>query len=389
MTGFLDTDGQSAPGFNQHLRARRTLDEMLGLCKGIILDGEVLETEATALAQWIERHPDVQSCFPANVIYKRLRRVFADGVGGNRSSGTGRVRGQVRDGCCAAAASRCWRGLFQIGAKSRRSAHQVLDALLGYFSVALGHEIDPFRNHPLLYEVRKEPNSSWTEQDLVRAIVPSPRMPAHLPSTLRGVVLGPDELHELPGRVARLSSNTALRESLGHFRISSMLFYGYMPDSYYYAHYRHDRAKQPRGERERIYLEHRARFEVAFLAAFKAIERLLDTSQLRGGRLQAVLSSCPFRSIRPTTRYRRLHEKYLGLRVFVTYEELLKHFLTIRNVVAAHANRSPPRRIVLTEDALYEIQVFYRTLVARAMGDTGVSKGYTLGRIPIIEWGAA
>ena len=41
MTGFLDTDGQPAPGFNQHLRARRTLDEMRGLCKGIVLDGEV------------------------------------------------------------------------------------------------------------------------------------------------------------------------------------------------------------------------------------------------------------------------------------------------------------------------------------------------------------
>jgi hypothetical protein len=75
----LDDEGQPPPAVNAQLRMRRDLDEMLGLCKGIILDGVVLETEATALAQWLERHPDVQDVFPADVVARRLSRIFADG----------------------------------------------------------------------------------------------------------------------------------------------------------------------------------------------------------------------------------------------------------------------------------------------------------------------
>jgi hypothetical protein len=79
MTPILDDHGQPHPAVDTQLRARRDLDEMLGLCKGIILDGEVLETEAAALAQWLERHPDVQGAFPADVVVGRLRRIFAAG----------------------------------------------------------------------------------------------------------------------------------------------------------------------------------------------------------------------------------------------------------------------------------------------------------------------
>ncbi len=58
----------------------RGIDEMLGLCRRVIFDGEIEETEAAGLAQWIRDHREMAAVWPANIVARRLGRIFVDGM---------------------------------------------------------------------------------------------------------------------------------------------------------------------------------------------------------------------------------------------------------------------------------------------------------------------
>lgn len=76
----LDEDGQPP----RHLYASRVEDrlvaELIGTCKGAIMDGVVSEGEALGLRRWISGHPDVVRGYPGSMIADRLERILADGV---------------------------------------------------------------------------------------------------------------------------------------------------------------------------------------------------------------------------------------------------------------------------------------------------------------------
>lgn len=71
--------GQPEPAFNATRRIQRDLAEMLGLAKGILFDGVVSEDEAMALMSWADDHREITQGWPGNVLYRRLRQIFADG----------------------------------------------------------------------------------------------------------------------------------------------------------------------------------------------------------------------------------------------------------------------------------------------------------------------
>jgi NAD-dependent DNA ligase len=52
---------------------------MFGLVRGIAADGRVSADEATRLSEWARANPEVASRWPANVLARRLERIFADG----------------------------------------------------------------------------------------------------------------------------------------------------------------------------------------------------------------------------------------------------------------------------------------------------------------------
>lgn len=67
--------------FNKYNGARlndRKIDELIGLCKGIIADGSIVEAEAEFLQQWLQNNKDVRNHWPANVIYSRIARMLLD-----------------------------------------------------------------------------------------------------------------------------------------------------------------------------------------------------------------------------------------------------------------------------------------------------------------------
>ena len=75
----VDDHGQPDRSINVERRVQRDMAEMLGLCKGILVDGAVVEDEAFALMTWAEEHEDLALAWPGNVLYRRLRKIFDDG----------------------------------------------------------------------------------------------------------------------------------------------------------------------------------------------------------------------------------------------------------------------------------------------------------------------
>jgi hypothetical protein len=60
-------------------RIEQGLAEMFGLVRGVAADGVVSSGEATRLSEWTRANPEIASRWPANVLARRLERIFADG----------------------------------------------------------------------------------------------------------------------------------------------------------------------------------------------------------------------------------------------------------------------------------------------------------------------
>ncbi len=76
----LDDHGQPDSRFNAQKRIDRGVSELLGLARGVLLDGVVTAGEARALHDWLQANPDLAGVWPVNVLAERLEQMFADGV---------------------------------------------------------------------------------------------------------------------------------------------------------------------------------------------------------------------------------------------------------------------------------------------------------------------
>jgi NAD-dependent DNA ligase len=75
----LDDNGQ--PVFRTFNAARlndRMIDELIGLCRGVLFDGAVSELEASALLSWMEANREIAQHWPANVLYRRIEQMMTD-----------------------------------------------------------------------------------------------------------------------------------------------------------------------------------------------------------------------------------------------------------------------------------------------------------------------
>lgn len=58
----------------------RSVDELLGLCRGILSDGMTLQSEAQYLIAWLESNRAAAGQWPGNVIYARVAAMLEDGI---------------------------------------------------------------------------------------------------------------------------------------------------------------------------------------------------------------------------------------------------------------------------------------------------------------------
>src|SRR5206468_3834687 len=75
----LDEDGQPLNRrFNAARLADRTVDELLGICKGMISDGVITDGEADFLVRWIEQQRAVIAEWPVKTLAERIARMMED-----------------------------------------------------------------------------------------------------------------------------------------------------------------------------------------------------------------------------------------------------------------------------------------------------------------------
>lgn len=81
--GFDDTLDDHGQPLNRAFNAKRIrdrgVDELLGLCKGMIADDVVNEAEARFLLEWLEANQCVANEWPGNVLYARIYDFLRDG----------------------------------------------------------------------------------------------------------------------------------------------------------------------------------------------------------------------------------------------------------------------------------------------------------------------
>ncbi|MFA6288068.1 MAG: hypothetical protein WC661_11850 [Opitutaceae bacterium] len=58
----------------------KAIDQLIGLCRGILIDGVVADQEAAVFRTWVETYFDREPVFPFDLLKKRLDAIFADGV---------------------------------------------------------------------------------------------------------------------------------------------------------------------------------------------------------------------------------------------------------------------------------------------------------------------
>lgn len=262
------------------------------------------------------------------------------------------------------------RGQFLIKAKSRKDAYHLADIIRCYYTLAYGWTPLDMYGSFYLQELFRVPRPTWTKEDLIKALQESRSITGALePQSIGwGYVLDEDSLSHLKSFVIKVAGDHDLCASMSHLLESKFLFDGFMTPSYYTCHYTPQRRRIPRWLMEKRYYENRHRYETAFVAAFKGIERYFRVNDFSKNEIPTLFRNIDYEDVRFDTVYTRYHEVFSGAPKKVSYGELLAHFLVLRNAVAAHGNRKPPARLIITEDNIYEIQLFLEELISKAAG---------------------
>lgn len=76
----IEKDAAPSAAMTRGWRHSRSVDELIGLCRGILADGEVNQSEAAFLLDWLDRHKEFAETFPFSTLYPRVRDALHDGV---------------------------------------------------------------------------------------------------------------------------------------------------------------------------------------------------------------------------------------------------------------------------------------------------------------------
>ena len=62
------------------MSTKRSVDQLVGLCAGVIADGVLNDQEVATLTAWIVQHGDIAHEWPCSVLYARLASALEDGM---------------------------------------------------------------------------------------------------------------------------------------------------------------------------------------------------------------------------------------------------------------------------------------------------------------------
>lgn len=80
MNQFDDEERARQGAFDGARLTDRALDELIGLCRGALMDGVVVDAEIVRLDEWCRTYPAVYNTWPGDVLARRLHATLADGL---------------------------------------------------------------------------------------------------------------------------------------------------------------------------------------------------------------------------------------------------------------------------------------------------------------------
>ena len=81
MAANRNSHGQApSPSINQDRINDREIDEFIGVCRGLMADGLLVEAEAAYLRSWVDARPNLKDAWPISEIWPELDAAMADGV---------------------------------------------------------------------------------------------------------------------------------------------------------------------------------------------------------------------------------------------------------------------------------------------------------------------
>lgn len=82
LTAPKNADGQPVRMFRaaRENNEAKAIDQLSGICAGILADGVVNQQEAAFFADWVRQHAPLEPAWPFTDILSRMERIFADGV---------------------------------------------------------------------------------------------------------------------------------------------------------------------------------------------------------------------------------------------------------------------------------------------------------------------
>jgi NAD-dependent DNA ligase len=79
--GKLDAHGQpTISDWNAPRVAERSIDELIGICKGLIADRSLSEEEVYFLTNWLKANEHTTNVWPANVLAARITQILDDKI---------------------------------------------------------------------------------------------------------------------------------------------------------------------------------------------------------------------------------------------------------------------------------------------------------------------
>jgi len=307
------------------------------------------------------------SRIPDETRRERIRRYRAAGVALPKL-GEGVFLRHTRFGRISVFVHGAYDAFILIVATSQRNAHLLGNALRAGLSCFHGHPpIEQTSGY--LLELSKPPDPDMSGRDLATLINPQldPRSDEArliLRKLQSGTAINHIELTEACQLVRKALDHPPVLEALLHLDHSSTLVWGFMVDSFYESHYRHDRRDLSRYALERIYLENRFRYDSAFVSGFRGLECVLGKPHFKEHEIQGLLLETDgrFGTSFAKSHYRSWHEVFSSRRRRWTYKDLIAHYLKLRNAVSAHGNPSPP--YIVMQDQVLEIQYLLQSMLA-------------------------
>lgn len=259
-------------------------------------------------------------------------------------------------------------GHYVIEAQTLDRSYEIASLLRSFYSLFYNwtYPSDGF----LIHEIDCIPTGIINSDDLTKIIVNSNDyyIDLKLSNLSSGVQVWTDEpVADFIHFLDKVDTQRNIAESLDLLHHSTEIVCGMMDGSYYHLHYKREKeCEDPKYDRK-LYLENRYFNELAFVSAFKSLERLYECNNLSRKTLENDLARLEIEIDYHNESYQRYHEIFSGYSEYPTYIELIRHFLDMRNAAAAHGNMKVPKKFEISLDSVMEIQKFMIELLSRVI----------------------